>query len=501
MTVSSTSRRRIAAVCTILLAAQLAACGGDDSPSSSTPPPVSNNPPVTPPTNPPTNPPVDPQPEPNTVAVTLTGTVTDAPIANAVVTATVGGETFTATADANGNYSLPIEVAAASAGEFVTLTARGVGDQAFVEFTSLAGSLQSLLDQAGDDETLSSSENFATQITNVSTAEAVFLVQANGGQPITTNSALQTLSAQINAQDVLDLAAAIKLVVDDPTNYSMPSGQTSILALASDPTARQLFINDVYQQDPSAFAAAQLAIAQDPDLAQPVNPAALQSFTTALMSTDAGFTFNYTGRILHYDLNPDGTGFATSDTFDQAFTWQVEGSTVRVTYTEPVETVSFDTEVCNGNRRQVEAHYVSEGASIAFLNPRTVAITTVSDVTYADCPSLQPRVATDTVARTILSLDNFMTFDAQEMAGNTQTIYVYDSAQQAIVADIIRIAATHGATVLPPSSSSTTPPAPSSPSMRGAPSRTRPGAPAPLRPPSPSVRSSSPACIRARRPR
>lgn len=428
MIVSSTHRRRIGAVCTILLAAQLAACGGgsDSSPSTSTPPPVSNNPPTTPP----------PDPQPNTVAVTLTGTVTDAPIANAVVTATVGGETFTANADANGNYSLPIQIDAGNVGAFVTLNARGVGDQSYVEFISLAGSFQALLTAAGDDATLSSSENFATQITNVSTAEAVFLQQANGGQPIDTDSALQTLGVQINAQDVLDLAAAIKLVVDYPTDYSMPSGQTSILALASDATARQSFINAVYQQDPNAFAAAQLAIAQDPALAQPVDPTALSSFTTALMSTDAGFTFNYTGRILHFDLNPDGTGFAQSETFDEQFTWQLDGSTLRVLYSTPVETVSYDTEVCNGDSRQVEAHYVSEGVSVTFLNSRTVTITTVSDVTYADCPSLEPRVDTETVARTILTPDFLLPVDAAELAGNTQTIYVYDAAQEAVVADI-----------------------------------------------------------------
>lgn len=147
MTVSST-KRRIGAVCTILLAAQLAACGGGDSDSSSpsTPPPVNNNPPTNPPTTPPidtpTTPPSDPptDPAPATSKVTLSGTVTDAPIANAIVTATVGDQTFTATADANGNYSLPIEIDETDAGEFVTLTARGVGDQSYVEFKSLAGS-------------------------------------------------------------------------------------------------------------------------------------------------------------------------------------------------------------------------------------------------------------------------------------------------------------------------------------------------------------------------
>jgi hypothetical protein len=446
MTTSSTQRRRIGAVCTILLAAQLAACGGgDDSPSSSTPP-VSNDPPVTnPPTNPPADPPTNPpaDPVPVTSRVTLTGTVTDAPIANAIVTATVGGETFTATADANGNYSLPIEIDETDVGEFVTLTARGVGDQAYVEFTSLAGSFQALLSAAGDDETLSSSENFATQITNVSTATAVFLQQVNNGNPITSDAALQTLSGQINAQDVLDLAAAIKLVVDNPANYSMPAGQTSTLELASNATARQLFVNDVYQQDPNAFAAAQLAIAQDPALAQPFDPAGLEAITTALMSTDAGFTFNYTGRILHFDLNPNGTGSAQSESFDQQFTWTVNGSTLNVTYNQPVQTESFDTEYCAADdaTRQVRAVYETSGATVTFLNSRTVTITSTSNVTYTDCSSLQPRQQTETVARTVLSLEDLQPITTEELAGNTQTLYVYDAAQEQVTADIAELRA------------------------------------------------------------
>jgi len=345
------------------------------------------------------------------------------------------------TADASGNYTLPIEIDTTAVGEFVTLTARGVGAQEYVEFTSLAGSFQALLNAAGADETLSSSENFATQITNVSTATAVFLKQVNNGNPILSDAALQTLSGQINAQDVLDLAAAIKLVVDDPTNYSMPSGQTSILALASDATARQLFINNVVQQDPSAFAAAQLAIATDPALAQPVNLEGLEAITTALMSTDAGFTFNYTGRILHFDLNPNGTGFAQSETFDQAFTWTLNGSTIEVTYTQPVTTESFDTEYCPNDDavRQVRAEYVNSGAKVTFLSNRAVTITSSSNVTYTDCSQLQPRVKTETVARTVLSEEDLQPVTTEELAGNTQTLYVYDAAQQKVTADIAQL--------------------------------------------------------------
>lgn len=432
----SPHRRRIgAAVCTVLLAAQLAACGGGGNDSSTNPPPSGG----APPTNPPVDPPADPTP--TTVSVTLTGTVTDAPIANAVVTATVGGETFSATADANGDYSVEIEVDQANAGQFVTLNARGVGDQAFVEFVSLAGSVQALATQAGADGTLSSSENFATQITNVSTAEAVFLVQANAGQAITSDAQLTTLATEINAQDVLDLAAAIKLVVDDSQNYSMPQGQTSTLALASNPEERQAFVNDVYEQDPDAFAAAQVAIAQDPALAQPVDLTGVDALTTALMSTDAGFTFNYTGRIMHFDLLDGGQGSVSSETYEQAFTWTLTGSTIEVTYTSPVTVASFDTENCNGDVRQVRAQYTSAGAKITFLNPRTVTITTASDVEYLDCPQLAPRQDVSTVARTVLTLDHFQVIDPTELAGNTQTLYVYDSAQDTVTADIAQLAA------------------------------------------------------------
>lgn len=415
--------RRLSALCSLILATQLTACGGDDDGGNAVVPP--------------------PPPAATKVKLTLTGAVTDEPIANANVTATIGTETFTATADASGSYSLDVEIDEADTDEFITLTAKGVGDQGFVEFTSLAGSFAALTAQAGTDKTLSNDENFSTQITNVSTAEAVLLKDANGGEPVTSDATLQSLGSSINAQDVLDLAAAIKLAVDDAENYPLPEGQTSILALASDSAARQAFINETFEADPAAFAAAQQAIAQDPDLSQAVNVQDVESFTAGLLSSDADFSFNYSGRVMLFDFEEGGTGTVSTDTFDQSMTWAVEGSTIRVAYASPVETVSFDTENCvgDGGVRQVEAHYLSEGVTIAFLNERTVAITTVSDVTYADCGALAPREDISTVARTVLSMDNFQVIDAEELQGATQTIYVYDSAQQAVVADIATLAA------------------------------------------------------------
>ena len=83
-----------------------------------------------------------------------------------------------------------------------------------------------------------------------------------------------------------------------------------------------------YLQDPAAFAETQQSIAEDPRLAQDIDEAALierEALTTAMLSTDAGFTFNNSGRVVHYDISADHTGFLTTDTHNIAMTWAVEG--------------------------------------------------------------------------------------------------------------------------------------------------------------------------------
>jgi hypothetical protein len=272
------------------------------------------------------------------VSLKLTGAVTDAPIPNAIVTATVGTQTFTTTADANGVYSLDVEVDESHVNDFVTLNGRGVGDQSYVEFRSLAGSFAALSAAAGSDKTLSSAESFATQITNVSTAEAVLLQEANGGEPITSDATLASLGAGLDGQRVLDVATAIKLVVDHANDYPMPAGQTSTLALATDATARANLIDAAVQKDPAAFAAAQTAIAADPNLAHPLTAADVKDFTSALLSTDPGFSFNYSNRAANYTFETDGTGSVSTGSYDAPMTWAIDGSTVRVTFVQPVRT-------------------------------------------------------------------------------------------------------------------------------------------------------------------
>lgn len=412
MIFSRYSRRLSTAVLSTLMMA-LAACSSSDNNSNnngSTPPPTSNP-------NP--NPPA-----PTLSRLTLTGTVTDAPIANAVVTATIGEETFTVNADASGNYSLDIEIEEDATDGFVTLSARGVGPQSYVEFTSLAGTFASLQTQAGSDQTLSNTENFATQITNVSTAQAVLLREANDGQPVTSEALLRSLSANLNSQEVLDLATAIKLLVDDAENYPMPDGETSLLDLVSDSAEREQFVDATYNQNPTTFASTQGAIINDSGLTQPVSAETLPASLTAAMLSDAtDFTFNFSNRVNNYTFNADGTGTASAGDWTRPTTWTVEGSSVVINYGSAVEVTSYEPAVCPGDAIQTEVTYTSNGVKLTLLSDRVLAITETSEVSYP-C-DIDTRTETTTVARTILADDDFEVLGPDDLNDSTQSIYVY----------------------------------------------------------------------------
>jgi hypothetical protein len=414
MSHNQAARRTGSAVLTAVLMTLLAGCGG----GGGTTPPPSGNP--------------DPNPPPTTTSrLTLTGTVTDAPIANAVVTATVGSQTFTANADANGNYSLEISVPQSATGGFVTLSAKGVGSQSYVEFTSLLGTFSSLLTQAGSDAALTSAENFATQITNVSTALAVLLREANGGQPVTSATLLQTLSATLNSQDVLNLATAIKLLVDEAEDYPMPDGQTSLSALLSNTAAREQLVDAAYVLDRPTFVATQNAIVTDPTVIKPITPTSVPSnLIASTLPTDLSYTYADGYRGIAYTFNADGTGSASTSNWHRNTTWSVTGNSVQISYQTPVNQGSYERGICPGPIhgyavQELEVDYTINGATLRQLSDRILAVTEDRLITYRECG---PSGATEpvTVARTIIDSSNTQSIDLAELRDTTRTLWVYD---------------------------------------------------------------------------
>ena len=179
--------------------------------------------------------------------LTLAGQVVDSPIPYATVTVTIGGVTYTTVADANGYYSL--DIATATIEELVTIEAtKKMASGDTLNFFSLAGSFSKLLEDASGN-VLSSTTNQKVNVTNVSTAEYVLVVAANGDTAPTTVDELLQAETQVDATQLLELAAVIKLVVD--SGYALPADYTSVLQFIQDPVAVDTF---VAAADPSDLA-------------------------------------------------------------------------------------------------------------------------------------------------------------------------------------------------------------------------------------------------------
>ena len=157
----------------------------------------------------------------------IQGIATDAPIANALITARIGDRTVTTTANETGNYSLDFEYNEDSfAGtEMVEVTAKGEGQQSHIELISQLGSFDMLLEQAGEDNILQQKESSRTAITQISTAMH-FLTQ-QPGKEILNDEALVTAESQVDVEELLEISAIIKVLADNP-NYT-PEGDSSIL--------------------------------------------------------------------------------------------------------------------------------------------------------------------------------------------------------------------------------------------------------------------------------
>lgn len=156
----------------------------------------------------------------------LKGQVVDDPIPFATVTVKLGGISYTTVADANGFYA--VDVATASIQELVTIEAtKKMTSGQTIDLVSLPGSFTKLLEDSTGG-VLSSDTYQKVNVTNVSTAEYVLLVEANGGAAPTNLAQLQQAETQVDATELLKLAAVIKLIVDE--GVPLPTGYSTVLA-------------------------------------------------------------------------------------------------------------------------------------------------------------------------------------------------------------------------------------------------------------------------------
>lgn len=169
----------------------------------------------------------------NNQTLTIAGLVTDGPISNARVSLTLGDETFSATADEDGNYSLDLQLSNMT--DVVLLNALGSEENAQenVELVSFVGNAAELLTTMGDDRLIDASIKPEANITHVSTASFLLVQEANQGNTPDSFAAFSSLMETLNSQNLVELAAFINILVDNP-DFTVAEGETTLSVLLNE---------------------------------------------------------------------------------------------------------------------------------------------------------------------------------------------------------------------------------------------------------------------------
>src|SRR5690606_4589318 len=102
---------------------------------------------------------------------------------------------FETKAAADGTYALDVTVSETLSAALVTMGAKFTGEQDFVEMLSRLGSVSELQLQAGDDDSVDADENIRTNLSSLSTAEAVLIDEAGGDGKAALGSGVDAATA------------------------------------------------------------------------------------------------------------------------------------------------------------------------------------------------------------------------------------------------------------------------------------------------------------------
>ncbi|NMM41026.1 PKD domain-containing protein [Pseudoalteromonas arctica] len=172
------------------------------------------------------------------VKLSIEGVATDSPLIEADIKATIGEQSFTTTTTSDGYYTLELALDDdADMSQLVTIEAQGKEQQQAALLQSRLMSFATLKAKAGEDLTLSSDEDLAVNITNFSTAKSALILRKNKFNAIAQEQELALLSNEINPQELIDTAVAIKVILDKSQgklSLGLPEGVENVLELALD---------------------------------------------------------------------------------------------------------------------------------------------------------------------------------------------------------------------------------------------------------------------------
>ncbi len=270
----------------------------------------------------------------NILSFTVSGLVTDSPIADANIEFKIDDQSFTTTADANGLYSIVINIDDAYLDKIIEAIATGPEANSTLKLVSILGSVEDVIQAAGADSILTKDELFDVNITNFTTAIAVLLEQAIGNVEIVDNTMLQQARNSLGPDSVLPYAVAIKLILDFSTNQpglALPNGLTDTYSLLKDQQQIGAYLNGVFTNFASDYDQARNDLLADNEI---INPTL--NITAIPVANDYYF-INPTKSIFpikysQLTLNNDGTGNLTEVNGNANFTYTVNANSAAITF-------------------------------------------------------------------------------------------------------------------------------------------------------------------------
>lgn len=300
-------------VAAALAAATLSGCGGG---SASSAPATATTPPAPP-------------------GVTVSGFVTtDVPIPDAVVVITVNGEQFTAPSPTGPDGSFEVEIASDDPDALVLYEV--FQPDGPVRFSALLNNFAGVQAEAGE------VGGAKAKITNVTTAQFLLMRELAADDTIDDLEELRELASQVDPSELLELAAAIMVVLDGVAGTTLPEGLADVQALAQAIVdGESTFLEDIEAANPGIIDAAIDAMMSDDSLTADFDAATLPGVLERNGGDEVYVLFD--GGSGYYAYYEDALENGASEQFVDAIDWvvNVDGKLVVTFPGEPVETDTF----------------------------------------------------------------------------------------------------------------------------------------------------------------
>lgn len=284
---------------------------------------------------------------------TVTGTVSEAAFANATVTGSLAGQSFTATADAAGTFSLPMQADDDETNLFANITASSV-TTAGLEFYKFVPSLTADVTEAAavsfttklssavaglfDVQPMAEGDGPNTIAINaVSTALYSLIVAANGGTAPANLDSFTLVEKSVSPDELIEAAAVVKLITQGGV-FALPEGVTNVLELLTNTEAYNDYVAAAEAEDPGIIEQTIDEIITDPELTPPVDEGSLASTYFEVYPAADGFLSRGGNR---YDFNEDGSGAEVFSAGVHEFEWSLTEGKVEITYSGDTSSTYF----------------------------------------------------------------------------------------------------------------------------------------------------------------